>query len=84
MNKIRVALFILGAVSALFISPWLSAACMVALSLRYRAFEVLVIGLLIDFTWLPYDTLMYSVPFFTLFGIILVWGLEPLRLEFLR
>lgn len=84
MSSIRPILAVLGFFSAIFISPWLTIACMVALSIRYRALEVLVLGLMVDFLWLPYDTVIYSLPLTTIFSIILVWGLEPLRLEFMN
>jgi hypothetical protein len=57
---------------------------MVALSVRYRAIEVLFMGMLIDLLWLPYDSALFSLPLFTVFAIVLVWILEPLRLEFMN
>ena len=84
MSSVRIAIVVTGFVSAIFISPWLTIACMIALSIRYRAIEVLGLGLLVDLLWLPYDTFWYSFPLTTLLALILVWGLEPLRLEFMN
>jgi len=51
------------------------------LAFRYPAWEVLFIGLLTDFLWMP--GLFSQLPIFTLAALVLVWGLEPLRKEFL-
>lgn len=84
MNMIRACIAVLGFVSVMFFSPLLTAACMVALSVRYRAFEVVALGAFADLLWLPYDGFLFSFPIATVISIILVWALEPLRLEFLR
>ena len=55
---------------------------MVLLAVRYRAPEVLALGLIMDLLWLP-DTVLSTAPLFTLGALLLVWGLEPLRNEFL-
>jgi hypothetical protein len=53
------------------------------LAFRFRAWEVMVLGMFIDFLWLPGGTFIAPLPLFTIAGLILVWGLEPLRSEFL-
>ena len=82
MNNIRVALFGLGLIGLVFAPPWFPLIAMGLLALLYRAPEVLILGVLMDFLWLPSNTFP-SVPFFTLAAIIFVWGLEPLRNELL-
>ena len=57
---------------------------MLVLAIRYRAIEVLAMGFLLDMLWLPHDSLLFSLPIGTIVAIVIVWGLEPLRLEFLR
>ena len=84
MSKLRIAIGTIGFLSALFITPWVCFVCMILLSLRYRAIEVIVLGLLIDLLWIPGTPFIDAFPFFTIAAIVLVWGLEPLRLEFLR
>lgn len=82
-NSIRVLLFALGVLGALFAPFWVPLMCMLLLSMRFRAWEVLFLGLLIDFLWLPSVGYLHPVPLFTVGSILLVWALEPLRREFL-
>ncbi len=79
----RATLAFVGFVSALVLPPWVPILCIVLLSVRYRAWETLAIGALIDYTWLPFATAMQSLPLCTVIAILLVWGLEPLRRQFL-
>jgi hypothetical protein len=79
----RIALLLLGILGVIFASPWLPLLCIILLSLRYRAWEALVIGLLADLTWLPPDAGFHALPLFTLAALVIVWGLEPIRSEFL-
>ncbi|HVM73972.1 MAG TPA: hypothetical protein VMU13_03800 [Candidatus Paceibacterota bacterium] len=79
----RITLAFIGLISALTLPPWIPLVCIVLLSIRYRAWEAILIGALIDFTWLPSGTAMHSLPLCTLVAIIIVWGLEPLRQQFL-
>ncbi|MDB5238382.1 MAG: hypothetical protein JWM46_652 [Candidatus Kaiserbacteria bacterium] len=83
----RLILTIIGALGALVAPPWVPAVCIVFLAIRYRAWEAIVIGLLIDLTWQPAaDTaaLLHGLPLFTLACIVVVWAFEPLRSQFLR
>lgn len=73
----------IGVLGAVFFAPWVTAACIVALSVRYRAVEAVALGALLDFLWLPHDTLLTMFPLCTIVAIIIVWGFEPLRMEFL-
>ncbi len=84
MTPYRIAICILGACAAVFLYPWVTALCIVALAVRYRAIEAIGLGALLDFLWLPHDTVLTMLPLCTIVAIILVWGFEPLRLEFLR
>lgn len=78
----RPLLAIIGVLGAIFAPPWVTILCMGALAFRYTAWEVLFIGIFTDFLWLPHGFL-HPLPIFTIAGLILVWGLEPLRKEFL-
>jgi hypothetical protein len=84
----RVALIIIGFVGALICAPWVPAVCVVLLALRYRAWEAIVLGLLIDLTWQPYPTpavgFFHMIPLFTIASIFVVWAFEPLRSQFLK
>jgi len=79
----RIALGILGVLGAIFAPPWILLLIMSFLAFRYPAWEVLLIGLLIDLLWLPSGPLTQSLPLFTIVALVLVWGFEPLRSEFL-
>lgn len=78
----RVLTFLAGLLSIIFFSPFLTLACGLALSLRYRAWEVLFLGLLTDFMWMP-EHVWYAVPYATILAILIVWLSEPLRSAFL-
>lgn len=81
MNAWRVPLFLFGLSTVLFNAPLASLIVMTALALRYAAWEILILGLLTDFLFQP--ALPVAVPFFTLASLMLLWGLEPMRREFL-
>lgn len=82
-NTVRVVLVIIALFGALVAPFWVPLVCIVLLSLRFRAWEVPLLGLGIDFLWLPSVGLIHPFPVFTVCSIILVWALEPLRREFL-
>lgn len=85
-NKARAGIAIFGFFGAIALSPWVSLLAMIALSLRFRAWEVVAIGALVDFLWFtPFssDGFFSTLPLFTLIGIGLVSLLEPLRSELL-
>lgn len=88
VDHLRVTLFIFGLVGAIFIHWSVPLVVILALSIRYRAWEALVLGLGVDLLWqTPASSFMNLpswLPLFTLFAIAVVWLCEPLRVEFLR
>ncbi len=68
-------------VSALFVW-WVGAIFALALSLRYRAWEVILFGLFLDVLWLPSGAL-YGIPVATCVALVVVWAFEPLRRQFM-
>lgn len=82
----RILLAVIGFLSALIAPPWVPAICVVLLALRYRAWEAILLGLLIDLTWQPALTgsIFHALPIFTLSCIFVVWAFEPVRSQFLR
>jgi hypothetical protein len=66
-----------------FLPPLFVFACALILCVRYRAWEVLFIGLLMDYLWLPSGSTFSMIPLATLIAIALVWLFEPLRTQFL-
>lgn len=81
------ALLAFALFTAVFFSPpWLTAIVAAALALRWRAWEVVAAGMLMDLLWLPSSVTFMSfdaTPFATLISIVLVVGLEPLRRQLL-
>ncbi len=83
-SSVRVAVAILGFVGAIFLPWYVPAACIVLLSLRFPAVEAILLGASMDLLWLPSDSFFQSMPLFTIGALILVWGFEPLRKQFLQ
>ncbi len=79
-SPLRLVLFLLGFLGA-FLTPWLTLVCAVILVLLFPAIEVLALGLLVDFLWLPAAPL--HIPLATLAAIIVLWAFDPLRRDFL-
>jgi len=82
IHNARPILAVFGIIGAFFAPPWVPLLIMLILAVRYPAWEALLIGLLVDLLWLP-ATAFAALPIFTLAGLALVWGCEPLRREFL-
>lgn len=86
MNILRVIVAAVGFFGAIFFSPWVPFLSLVLLSLRFRAWEALALGVWVDFLWFTPSAqagLFGFLPLFTLASLLLVWGLEPLRNELL-
>ena len=80
MLYVRISLAIAAIVSALFFPPCVPLILIGALALRFEALEVIFIGLMMDFLWLP-GAFFYPIPLFTIAAFLILWGLEPLRRE---
>lgn len=80
LNKTRALLTGALIVSAL-IAPWyVSIIPMIVLALRWRAWEIVAVGLLIDLLWMPAPlTIVSALPLATCFAFFLVIVFEPLR-----
>jgi hypothetical protein len=68
--------------SAIVAPWWLAAIGAFLLALRFRAWEVIVLGVLLDVMWLPFE-IAHGVPIATGSALLLVWAFEPLRRQFL-
>ncbi len=79
----RIALVALAACGAVLAPFWVPLVAMLILSLLFRSWEVPLIGLGMDFLWLPSVGFFHPAPLFTIGSIALVLLLEPLRREFL-
>lgn len=67
--------------AAFFASPWIVLIGAGVLSARWRAWEVIVLGLIVDLLYVPLGGFL-GVPFpATLSALIIVWGMEPFRRE---
>ena len=69
-------------VSVIFFPFWISLILMTLTCVRFRAIEIMFLGLFMNFLWYP-ATPWYAIPWFILFGIGIVWILEPVRAELL-
>lgn len=78
-NSLRLGLAFFGLWAVVFGPPWLALVPIVLLSLRFRAWEALFLGLIMDFIWLP----GLHAPLYLFASIAIVWALEPLRQELL-
>lgn len=78
----RTLLAVFGFLGAVFAPPWVPLVAMVLLAIGFRAWEVPVLGVVMDLLWLP-GSFFLPLPLFTIAALIIVWGLEPLRNEFL-
>jgi hypothetical protein len=76
----RYALAFFGFVAVFFSAWWMSVICMIVLSLRYRAWEVPVMGLCMDLLWMHG---VIALPVFTLGALVIVWITEPIRSQLL-
>jgi hypothetical protein len=78
-NSFRIFLIALGFWGALYGPWWLPYVPIVLLSLRFRAWEAIVLGLVTDFLYAP----SLHVPMYLILSIVIVWVFEPLRSELL-
>lgn len=78
----RLILALFGMLSTFVAPAWVPLIVIFLLSVRYPAWEVIVIGLLLDILWQPVDTVFF-IPIATTIAIIVVWACEPLRRELL-
>ena len=76
---IRIAIALIGFVGAVFLPIWVPTLAIITLALCWRAWEAMLLGLLVDFLWLPAG----AMPWITLGAIAVVWLFEPIRSEFL-
>lgn len=74
----RTVLAFLGFFSVIFLSSWAALVVIVVLSLRYRAWEAIAIGLFADMLWHA-----HGIPYFMIAAIAIVWMLEPVRMRLL-
>ena len=78
----RTFIALVAVTSALFAPWWVPALFMIALSLRYEAWEVPLVGFFMDLLWLPQGGHLI-LPMYTIFGIAVVWLASPLRKQLL-
>lgn len=76
-------IFAIGIVTVFTGPSWFPIVAMGVLTLRWAAWEILIIGALVDLVWLPYGSFIHTPPLFSLAALVLLWGLGPLRRELL-
>ena len=80
---VRILIAFFAIISVFVLPSWVGIVCIILLALRYRAWEAVLIGALIDLVWLPSGPGIHVLPIFTILALVVVWGLEPLRAQFL-
>jgi hypothetical protein len=83
MTALRIVIAAIGFVGAVFWVWYIPAISIVLLSLRFRAWEAIALGVFMDLLWLSPGGGFHGLPLFTIFAIIVVWLFEPLRTELL-
>lgn len=80
-RKIRIGLALLAFASAILGPWWLTLIFGILLAARFRAWEVIAVGILFDLLWIPVPETfsLLSLPWGTLIAVALVFGFEPLR-----
>ena len=78
----RNTFFILTVLSAFVLPWWITGLCIVATTLRYRAWEVLIVASALDALYLP-ENFFHTLPIATLLTLMLLWIFEPVRARFL-
>lgn len=79
--SVRTLLVVAMFASAL-LAWWIGVFFALALSVRYRSWEVILFGIFLDVQWLPSGAL-YGIPVATCASLCIVWALEPLRRQFM-
>ncbi|MDR3571384.1 MAG: hypothetical protein P4L81_04270 [Candidatus Pacebacteria bacterium] len=83
MNALRIAVAVIGFIAAIFWTWYIPLICILALSLRFRAWEAIALGVFMDLLWLAPGAGFHGLPLFTIFAVLVVWAFEPLRKELL-
>lgn len=83
VHKLRLMLSFACFVSVIFAPWWVPAILALALCLRFRAWEVVLAGMFMDLYWMPTYIGLGSLPLATIFTLIILFGLEPLRRQLL-
>ena len=78
----RIFLNVVGFTSIFFAPFWVPILAATFLSARWRAWEILIMGMFVDALWLPHS-FYWGFPVATIGAILLVWAFEPMRREFL-
>lgn len=86
IHNARILLTFVGLVGALILPPAVPLVCILLLAFIAPAWEALVIGLFMDLLWYApgAGAFLWGLPLYTIAAIVIVWGLAPLRAEFLR
>jgi hypothetical protein len=85
-SRLRIILGVACALAAVFTPWWVVLIIAILLNLRFRAWEVILIGLFMDLYWMPFQVSFLSfdsLPLATIIAIVLVFGFEPVRRQLL-
>jgi hypothetical protein len=76
---IRITLASLALISILFAPVWVTALLGVVLAILWEAWEVIILGLLVDLLYLPLGGFFHIPMIATLLAIGFVWAMIPIR-----
>lgn len=82
-SKVRLILGIIMFTSVVFAPWWVPLIAALALSARFRAWEVVLAGMFMDLYWMPAYASLGSLPLATIAATALVFALEPVRTQLL-
>jgi hypothetical protein len=84
-NYWRVLLSLAAVVGVLYAPWWVPAALVLALCVRFRAWEVILIGMFADLFWMPtfVGASFESLPLSTIYALVILFIFEPLRRQLL-
>lgn len=84
-SKGRIALALACFLGVIFLPWWVPMLLALILSLRYRAWEIILIGMFADLYWMSgfIAPSLDSLPLATLYSIIILFIFEPLRRQLL-
>ena len=87
-SRLRVVLGVVCFASIIFAPWWVTALLAFLLSVRFRAWEIILAGFFMDLYWMPSGVLISNpsfdtLPLATMVSLLFLFGLEPLRRQLL-
>lgn len=81
-TSLRMIVALVALVATIYGAAGIVLVSIIAGTVIFASWEIVLIALLFDLTWTPALSL-HSLPWYTLLSLALLWGTEPVRREFL-